>query len=110
MKNPDRQKKVVLFALLLSAPFALTSCRVHFFAKNYDVPWPVVAVPVAVFTIAAMLIAGKVISSKEYVCPRCGKSFRPGFFPACVSIHIGDARLFRCPHCGERDFCSPTRE
>ncbi len=89
-----------LFCLL-----ALTSCDVHFGSTHYDAPWWAVTIPTVVVIAAALLIAGKVISSHKYVCPKCSESFYPKWWAACLSLHINDDRLFKCPHCKKRSFC-----
>lgn len=92
------------FALL-----TLTSCDVHFGSRHYDVPWYIIAVPVAVWTIliflAVWIIGGKSFASHKYVCQECGEKFYPKWWIAGVSVHENNDLLYRCPHCGKRGFC-----
>lgn len=102
-------KRLICLLIALGAA-SLTSCKVNWFDKQYDVPWWTVAIPVTVITVTVILLAGKIISSKKYICPECGKSFHPKWWQAMLSLHINSDRLFKCPHCGKRSFCSPSRE
>lgn len=97
----------IFAALCVSALTALclTSCEVHFFSKSYDVEWYVVAIPAAAVTVAATLIAGWAISRNTYICPHCGKKFRPKITQTMLSLHVGTDRYFKCPECGRRSFC-----
>lgn len=99
-------KKSVIVWLLLVLPFSLTSCKVNWYDQQYDVPWWVIAVPVVIL----FFVVGKHIASKKYVCPNCYKTFYPKWWKAAFSIHINDDRVFKCPHCGKKDFCSLSRE
>ena len=72
---------------------------------SYDVPCRLIAVPVIVYSVAVFYIAGKVISKKKYTCPSCGHTFYPKWWKAMFSVHINSDRVFRCPHCGTKDFC-----
>ena len=100
-------KRLVLILFLL-LPLVLTSCRVHFFDRQYDVPWWVIAVPEILFICLVTYIAGRLIASKKYACPNCGGTFYPTVWAAIFSFHMGDLRSFRCPHCGKRDLCGPS--
>lgn len=104
------KKRICLLTVLLSAVGFLTSCRVNWFDMYFDVPWWVIAIPVALFSVIVFCIAGKGISSEEYVCSECGRSFYPTFFQAFFSIHMGNDRYFRCPHCGKKGFCPRKRD
>jgi DNA-directed RNA polymerase subunit RPC12/RpoP len=102
-------KRILFIAILLLMTFALTSCRVNWFDESYNVPWYVVAITTAIFCVIAFFIAGKTISNKLYVCPKCGGEFHPNFWLAMCSMHIGSDRLFRCPKCGHKGFCKVSR-
>ena len=102
-------KRILFIAILLIMTFTLTSCRVNWFDKQYDVPWYVVAIPTLIICAIVFFIAGKSISNKLYVCPRCGSEFHPNFWLAMCSMHIGSDRLFRCPKCGHKGFCPVSR-
>lgn len=88
----------------------LTACEVHFGTARYDVPWWVIAVPDVLIVILVWILAGKFISKRKYVCTECGKSFHPKWWAAGVSVHMNSDRLFRCPHCGHKGFCPPSRD
>lgn len=85
---------------------SLTSCQVNWFDQHYDVPWWVIAVPAVLFLLIVLIAAGKCISKKEYVCPKCNQTFHPKWWKAAVSVHIGDDRVFKCPHCGRAGLCN----
>lgn len=105
------KKKITIAGLLivLTAQF-LTSCQVNWFDKHYDVPWWMIAVPVTIFCLIVWIAAGKYISEKKYICSGCGKSFYPKWWKAAISIHLGDDRVFKCPHCNRKSFCHVSRE
>ena len=91
--------------LLGATASLLTSCRVNWFDKQYDVPWWMVAIPVAVLFLIALVVARKCFASKTYVCPTCNSTFSPKWWNAAFTIHINSNRIFKCPHCGKRGFC-----
>lgn len=103
-------KKFVIVLLIISFTILLTSCKVNWFDKQYDVPWWAIAIPVIVFSTIVWFAAGKYIASKKYVCPKCNKSFYPKWWLAAISIHMNDDRIFKCPHCGRKGFCHLSRE
>ena len=100
-------KRLVL-TLFLLLPFVLTSCRVHFFDRQYDVPWWLIAIPEAIFIVLITYIIGRSIASEKYACPLCGKTFYPKVWAVIFSFHMGNQRALRCPHCGKKDMCSPS--
>lgn len=100
-----KKKILVLIVLICIMTLSMTSCRVNWFDKHYDVPWWLIAVPVTAFSVIVWIVAGKHIASKKYVCPKCNKTFYPKWWKAAVSIHINDDRVFKCPHCGRKGFC-----
>jgi len=102
--------KFVILFFLLASMLTLTSCQVNWFGESYDVPWYVVAIPTAIFCAIAFFIAGKSISNKLYVCPKCGQKFHPSFWVAMFSLHIGSDRCFKCPECGRKGFCPVARD
>ena len=102
-------KRILYLTLLLILTLTLTSCKVNWFDKQYDVPWYVVAIPTLIICCVAFFIAGMSIAKKLYVCPRCGSEFHPNFWLAMCSMHIGSDRLFRCPKCGHKGFCHVSR-
>ena len=103
-------KKIAFALLTIISAFTLTSCKVNWFDQQYDVPWWVIAVPVVIFSAIVFLVAGKHIASKSYVCPKCNKTFYPKWWKAAFSIHMNDARVFKCPHCGRKGFCPLSRK
>jgi len=103
-------KKAAIVWLMLVLPLSLTSCKVNWFDQQYDVPWWVIAVPVVMLSAIVFFVAGKHIASKEYVCPKCNKTFHPKWWKAAFSIHMNDDRVFKCPHCGRKGFCSLSRK
>lgn len=103
-------KKVVIVWIMIVLSLSLTSCKVNWFDQQYDVPWWVIAVPVVIISAIVFFALGKHISSKKYICPKCNKAFYPKWWQAAFSIHANDDRVFKCPHCGEKGFCSLSRE
>lgn len=88
---------------------ALTSCQVNWFDQHYDVPWWVITVPTVILFAIVFYAVGKYISTKKYICPKCNQSFYPKWWQGAFSLHINDDRLFKCPHCGEKNFCNISK-
>ena len=103
-------KRLASLSFVLISTLHLTSCEVHWFSQSYDVPWYIVVVPTTLFIVLVTALTGYLISRKTYRCPSCQKTFHPPWHSAVISIHMGNRRVFRCPHCGHKGFCSPTRE
>ena len=98
--------------LLISLTFCLTACQVNvnWSDKQYSVPWWVIVIPSIGIVAVALILAGKHIASKEYVCSECGEKFYPKFWQAMFSVHLNDAHVFKCPHCGKKGFCHKTKK
>ena len=100
-----RLAKALLLLILLA--LVLTSCEAHVGNDRFDVKWYVIAIPATVFGAACFVIACVVLSENTYVCPECGKRFRPKWWRAMFSLHYGSDpdRVLKCPHCGHQGFC-----
>lgn len=105
-----KKKIIAVVSLLLLLTLFLTSCRVNWFDRHYDVPWWGIAVPVVIFFAVVWIVMGKSLAKKEYICSSCNKIFYPKWWNAAISIHINDDRVFKCPHCGRKGFCRPFKE
>ena len=106
----EHMKKIVFALITMVSAVTLTSCEFNWFGSQYDVAWWVIAAPTILFSAIIFFAAGKYIASQKYVCPKCNKTFYPKWWKAAVSIHINDDRVFKCPHCQRRGFCSPSKE
>lgn len=104
------KKRILAILCVCFMAVSLTSCKVNWFDKQYDVPWYYIAVPVVIFSVVVFFVGAKYISSKKYVCPQCHTSFHPKLFAAMFSIHMNDDRVFKCPNCGRKGFCPPSRD
>ena len=104
------KRTISFLSLLLILALSLTSCRVNWFTRQYDVPWWGVAIPAAVFSLVAIASATLYICRKTYVCPHCKEHFRPTKRQAMFSMHCGSDRHFRCPHCGKKSFCRVLKD
>lgn len=104
------KKRLSLCLLLGSISLFLSSCTVNWFDKQYDVPWWVIAIPVAVICLILVLVARWSFASKTYVCPQCNRTFSPKWWVITFTIHINSDRVFKCPHCGKRGFCRLLRD
>ena len=105
-----KRKLFVFSSLIAIMALTLASCKVNWFDKQYDVPWWVIAIPVAIFTLVMMLASAKYISTREYICPKCSGKFHPKWWQTLFSLHINSDRYFKCPHCGKRSFCHIVRK
>ena len=101
-----RRKILVIGAMIVILSVSLTSCRVNWFDRQIDVAWWTIAIPVFLFWVMVWFFAGKCISKKRYTCKKCKRSFFPEWWSAAISLHMNEERVFKCPHCGVRGFCS----
>ena len=99
-------KKFTAVLLILITVLSLTSCKVNWFDRQYDVAWWVIAVPVAVLFVVLYLF----IISKTYVCPECKTKFKPKWYHLYITIHLNGSRIAKCPNCGRKGFCPPSEE
>lgn len=97
-------KNITLLLIIIST-LMFSSCDVHFGNIHYDVPWWVIAIPVAVILLSVYIIGGIILSKNEYVCPNCNKTFSPKWYKAAYTIHLNNDRVFKCPHCKKRGLC-----
>ena len=105
------KKRIGIFIFVLCfITLSLTSCKVNWLDRTYDVPWWVVAVPSVLIVGISLWLAGKHISSQEYVCPECGKKFYPTWRQAAFSVHMNNDRVMKCLHCGKKGFCPLSRD
>ncbi len=95
----------LMFPLML-----LVSCNVHFGERQFDVPWWIIFIPAAILLAALWYFYGRHLAEMEFVCPKCGKRFHPPWQKAAFAIHYNDDRVFTCPHCHHRGFCTPDRK
>ena len=100
-----KTKIAMALSILILTALVLTSCEVHFGNNRAYVQWYVIAVPVIVFVIACLVIAGVILSKNTYVCPECGKRFHPKWYRAMLTPHINSDRVLKCPHCGKKSLC-----
>ncbi|MBQ9121145.1 MAG: hypothetical protein IJY12_02140 [Clostridia bacterium] len=101
-------KRVFLMLCLALFPLCLTSCRVRWFGQMLEAPWWIVALPVLLFSAVALYLAGRAVAHTRFVCPHCYKTFHPKPWAAVFSFHVNEAHVLRCPHCGNKDLCSPS--
>ena len=95
-------KKLVLMLLLLLVALSLTSCTVNWFTTTVEVPWYVIAIPVALIFIIAYFI----LMSHTYICPHCGTEFKAKPYQLYVTLHFCGKRLAKCPNCGKKSYCN----
>ena len=105
-------KKFCIALLTLIFIFTLTSCdvEVHWSEHSTYVPWYVVWIPVIAFIIIVLSISHIYIIKKQYVCPKCGKVFKPRWYEFSSWIHMGSDRVMRCPKCNYKGFCRKCDE
>lgn len=101
-------KRLFLFVLSFCFVLCLTGCEVHYNGETMDVSWYVIAIPVALFSLLCILIAGLGSSVKRFVCPKCHNTFRPNRWKMVFSPHIAEEHLMRCPHCKTKQMCYPS--
>ena len=98
--------KKYLLPLFAVVPMVLTSCDAHFGSKHFDIPWWAVVLIIVIPVAAGIIISANVISKGEYKCRQCGKTFYPTKMQCVFSLHVGEERVFRCPHCGYKGFAT----
>ena len=94
-------KKALLFFVLLTVTFSLTSCTVNWFGDTRDVPWYFIAIPIILISVFGYFI----LMSKTYICPHCKTEFKAKPHQLYVTVHMGGKRIAKCPSCGRKGFC-----
>ena len=89
----------IIFLVVLLSTFS--GCRVNWFDKHYDVPWYIIAIPVAII----FIIAHFYIMSATYVCPKCGTQLKPKWYQISAYFHFMGKRLIKCPKCHKTNYC-----
>ena len=100
----------LVIGVIITLSVFLSSCRANWFDRQIDVAWWMIAISVFLFLVTVWVVAGKCISKKRYACKKCKKSFFPAWWSAAMSLHMNEERVFKCPHCGTRGFCSVSSE
>ena len=98
-------KKLWLILLLLLTALSLCSCKVNWFTTTVDVPWYVIAIPVA----ALLFVCYIILMCHTYVCPHCKTEFKAKPYQLYVTLHLNGKRMAKCPHCGKKGFCEIKR-
>lgn len=98
-------KRASLISLAASIPLLLSSCDAHIGSKHIDLPWWVIVLIIASSVGISLFAANHEITKNKYKCKECGKTFYPTMRQAVFSLHAGDERVFKCPHCGRKGFC-----
>ena len=98
-------KKALIFSALILGLICLTSCQVNWFGGAVDVPWYVIAIPVAIIFIAGYVI----LMSTTFICPKCQTEFKAKPYQMYVTVHMNGKRLAKCPKCGKIEFCRTKR-
>ncbi len=62
-------------------------------------------VSVVNFLFVIIIIVAVDYNFSEFVCPNCGKSFKPKFREYMMGAHTMSARYLRCPECDKKSFC-----
>ena len=102
----DMTKKLFWLGSLLGGMLLFTSCKVNWFGASYDVPWWVIAIPVAVILIASHVY----LVTRSYRCSSCGEVFRPKWYDCTAWFHMGNKRMGKCPKCGQVGFCRKVKD
>ena len=104
-------KKAWIMGIMLSVlACLLSSCTVNWFGEQYDVPWWMIAVPVALLAVILLAAARLSFTGRSYVCPKCNRRFSPPWWKLPFAVHINSDRVLKCPLCGARGFCRWVRE
>ena len=98
-------KKALLVIVLVMLVLSLTSCAVNWFGDTIDVPWYVIAIPVALISVFGYLI----LMSTTYICPHCNTEFKAKPYQLYVTIHMNGKRIAKCPNCQRKGFCKVKR-
>lgn len=95
-------KKLISLLTFIFLILTLSGCTVNWFDRQYDVPWFVIAIPVAIIFIIAHIH----IMSGTYACPNCSAVFKLKWYQISAYLHLGSKRYIKCPNCKKTDFCS----
>ncbi|WP_297633252.1 hypothetical protein [uncultured Clostridium sp.] len=48
--------------------------------------------------------------STTFICSECHKEFKSTPLDFFLGLNTGNSKLLKCPHCGVRNSCSPSRK
>ena len=108
MKNKDKKVRTfhLIMVLLGVALGALEISSIVLWAVQGI--WWLFAVWIAVAIPCAIGISKAYFDIINYVCPECGKVFKPKFKEAFWAYHTPNTRKLVCPHCGKKSMCVET--
>lgn len=69
----------------------------------------------AVILLCAVLLyaAGVYIrfyKKQHFVCPKCGRAFKPKIVKMIFSMNVPGGKIIKCPNCGEKEFMEPVED
>ncbi|MBQ8497589.1 MAG: hypothetical protein IJ489_09070 [Clostridia bacterium] len=107
-------KKFIIFVWITILMFSLSSCTVNWGGEQYQVPWQMIIFPMifilTVIFLVVWIAVGKHIAKETYVCQNCNQKFHPKWQSAGFSVHMGNDRILKCPHCRTKGFCPPSHD
>ena len=64
-----------------------------------------------VIIIGAIGFCFHVFNNYHYICPKCGKTFKPATFLSSVfAKNMGQKRKIRCTHCNTKDWALAVKD
>ena len=69
--------------------------------------WPF-AISMCGVVLASVWISAYYYKEIRYICPECGKVFKPSFKNVFFTYHTPTARKLKCPECGYKGMCVET--
>jgi len=70
--------------------------------------WLPFALSMAVIVVVCSLLTWDIYRICAYLCPECGRVFRPTFRQFFFAAHTPKTRKLTCIHCGHRGYCVET--
>lgn len=104
MINRQGLNKLHIIMLILATPATLIEWSTAIFWYQTGIWWPF-AVAMILALLLGYFVARMYYRQTEYVCPECGKQFKPSFWKMVFANHTPKTRKLTCSHCGNTGYC-----
>jgi DNA-binding transcriptional MerR regulator/DNA-directed RNA polymerase subunit RPC12/RpoP len=100
-------KKTYAVMLIVGIPMDMVEIGTLVYGIVKGVWWPFIA-GMAAAVVAAWLLVRMYYRNTAYICPECGKKFRPAFGEFTFAKHTSKTRKLTCTSCRYKGYCIET--
>lgn len=65
-----------------------------------------IIISTVVLSVLLIICTGIAYSKHYFACGNCGEKFHPKWHQMCLSFHVYEEHLLKCPHCNETCMCT----